>query len=80
MEPKPSLGLLLNYFISVKAPLMQQWFLSYLPQEPGEEPRTISAATSYFSKGHCVPLFPQDCWTSLHPEGPRGSDLYPFAF
>lgn len=60
MEPKPSLVLLLDYFISVKAPLMQRWFHSYLSQEPGEEPSTILAATTYFSKGHRVPLFPQD--------------------
>lgn len=47
-------------FISVKAPLMQRWFLFYLLQEPEKTPSTSFVATTNFSKDHHVPLLPKD--------------------
>lgn len=67
MEPKPSLGLLLNYFISVKAPLMQSGgFFPVCPrnpesnqapslQQPPISPKATVSPSSHKSDGpHCI--------------------------
>lgn len=46
-------------FISVKAPLMQRWFLFYLLKEHAKTPSTSLVATTNFSKGHHVPPPPK---------------------
>lgn len=66
-------------FVSVKAPLMQRWFLFYLPQKPEKTPSTSLVAITNFSKGHHVPVFPKDWWILLHSQCSHGSVLYPFA-